>query len=523
LRLIRRSTAAAVAAGALLLLAAGPVQAINWTQLDSTTAEEISAVEYHPDGRIWFATTAGKLFSRPSGGGFALNDSFPGTQFSDIAFRPAGDVGLATADSGKLYRTSDGGANWVGPLGLTSPDHTCPGAGGPFPFALVGANLLAVEWSSATVAWVVSADRGQILKTVNAGANWTDVSRGTSGSCKIDRFVTDVAPIAGSVNDVYFVDESFGNVWRTADGLTSNAQDRADLVNCFGITMKLAVDPSSPNRIAAAGPCTGTLHWGFSSDSASTSDYVDSLSSTRIRDLDAGAGVFLAVGDAGLIEQTFDGAAVNAQPATGVLETRDWRTVDFADAARAVVGGVGGALATTDQANVPPPTPVLPTPTPTPSPAPAPAPDVLTPTVGGGTIGTSTLTPGQGTTFGVTSSEAGQAVLTFEKRFAGLKGKRKGKNVCLPKTKKRLRALREQAGSKSAYAQLLRKKACQGYQRIGTIRQQVRAGRNAIAFNGRVAGRKLSKGRYRVKLTITDAAGNTSRAETIKFKVVKKR
>jgi hypothetical protein len=515
---LRRATAATIAAAALLALTAGTAQAIAWTPLDSTTAEEIAAVEYHPDGRIWFATTGGKVYRRATAGGAFTQEASVAATFSDIAFDSTGTVGLATADTGKLYRSANGGDSWS-LVALSGYDHECPDSG-PNPSAPVTGNLLSVAWGSDTTAWVVSDQRGQIMRSTTAGAagTWSDASRTVAGACKIDAFVTDVAPVAGSVNDVYFVDENFATVWRTSDGLTSSAAERATLVNCFGITMKLAVDPASPNRLAAAGPCTGSLHWGFSSDSASTSEYVDGSATSRIRDLDAGPGVFLAVGDAGLIEQSIAGTTASSQPAGGVLATRDWRAVDFADASRAVVAGLGGALAITDQANVPPPVPAGPTP-----PAPRPRPDVAVPTVGGTSIGRGSLTPGQGTTFGFNTSEAGMAVLTFEKRFAGLKGKRKGKPTCLPKTKKRLRALRKQADSQQDYAKLLRRKSCQGYQRIGAIRQQVKAGRNTIAFNGRVAGRKLSKGHYRAKLRITDAAGNTSRAETIKFKVVAKK
>lgn len=518
--LIRQAAVAAALAVALLAASTSAAQAITWTGIDTTTSEEIAAVEYHPTGKIWFATTAGKLFSRPAGGTFALNGSFPGRQFTDIAFRPAGDIGLATADSGALYRTINGGATWSA-VNLTNSsfDHTCPfSPSPPYGASTPTANLLAVEWASNDVAWVVSADRGQVLRSVNAGANWADASRDGDGECKLRTFVTDVAPVPGSVNDVYFVDEDFGTVWRTSDGLLSNAAERAEMVNCFDVTMKLAVDPASPNRLTAAGVCTGTLHWGFSSDSGTTFDYVDSLSNARVRDLDAGAGVFLAVGDAGLIEQTFNGTTVHAQPDAGPFATRDWRTVDFADANRAVVAGIGGALVVTDQANVPPTELAGPTP-----PGGGTTPDVLRPSVGGATIGQGTLTPGQGTTFGFNASEAGLAVLTFEKRFAGLKGKRKGKRVCLPKTKKRLRTLRKQTGGGQAFAKALRSKACQGYQRIGTIRKQAKAGRNTIAFNGRVAGRKLTKGNYRAKLTVRDGAGNVSRAETIRFRVVGKK
>jgi hypothetical protein len=151
-------------------------------------------------------------------------------------------------------------------------------------------------------------------------------------------------------------------------------------------------------------------------------------------------------------------------------------------------------------------------------------PDVTRPSVLGSIgIGDRTLLPGQSTTFSFRSSEAGLAVLTFEKRFKGVKGKRKGKKTCLPATKKRLRALRKKAGTPRAYRKLLKKRSCKGWKRIGEIRQRVSAGANSIAFNGRIAGRKLTKGQYRGRLVITDAAGLASRTETIKFKVVAKK
>lgn len=144
------------------------------------------------------------------------------------------------------------------------------------------------------------------------------------------------------------------------------------------------------------------------------------------------------------------------------------------------------------------------------------------------TIGSRTLRPGQGTDFRFTSSEAGQAVLTIEKRFNGLKGRAKAKSgkrarkICLPRTKKRLRALRRQAGSQRAYRKLLRKRSCRGWRKVGEIRQRVHPGANKIAFGGRVAGRKLGRGAYRARLVVTDSAGHTSRTETLSFRVVGK-
>jgi hypothetical protein len=72
---------------------------------------------------------------------------------------------------------------------------------------------------------------------------------------------------------------------------------------------------------------------------------------------------------------------------------------------------------------------------------------------------------------------------------------------------------------KRKVAKLLRKRRCFRYRKLGEIRQAVTAGRNTIVFDGRVAGRSLRPGRYRATLVVTDAAGNVSRTERLRFKV----
>jgi hypothetical protein len=58
--------------------------------------------------------------------------------------------------------------------------------------------------------------------------------------------------------------------------------------------------------------------------------------------------------------------------------------------------------------------------------------------------------------------------------------------------------------------------------RVGTLRRSGRpAGSNAIAFSGRFRGRGLKPGRYIAVLTATDAAGNKSRARSIRFTVLR--
>jgi hypothetical protein len=128
--------------------------------------------------------------------------------------------------------------------------------------------------------------------------------------------------------------------------------------------------------------------------------------------------------------------------------------------------------------------------------------DTTPPSLSGLGIDHRTLAPGQSARFRFRSTEAGEAVLTIEKRFRGKKKKRKGKATCVAAKKRQ-------------------KKNCTGYRKIGEIRQKVKAGTNTIVFNGRIAGRRLKPGTYRAGLVVTDAAGQVSRTETVRFKVLK--
>jgi hypothetical protein len=55
-------------------------------------------------------------------------------------------------------------------------------------------------------------------------------------------------------------------------------------------------------------------------------------------------------------------------------------------------------------------------------------------------------------------------------------------------------------------------------QRGGFVRHGT-AGRNSFRFAGRVRGHRLPPGRYRLRAVATDAAGNSSRAEYVRFRI----
>ena len=149
--------------------------------------------------------------------------------------------------------------------------------------------------------------------------------------------------------------------------------------------------------------------------------------------------------------------------------------------------------------------------------------DTTRPTAGGFSAGDSTLTPGQGTRFTFNSSEAGLATLTVQKRVKGLKVRQRGRRRCLPATPRRLRALRGAPAAGGPTGGSCRQRRCRAYKRIGRIQQAVTPGRNTIVFSGRIAGRRLRPGRYRAQLVIRDSAGNLSRVETVRFRVLRRR
>lgn len=57
--------------------------------------------------------------------------------------------------------------------------------------------------------------------------------------------------------------------------------------------------------------------------------------------------------------------------------------------------------------------------------------------------------------------------------------------------------------------------------RGGFVRQG-KVGPNSFRFRGRLRGRKLKSGRYRLRVVATDPAGNSSRAEYVRFRIVRR-
>ena len=109
--------------------------------------------------------------------------------------------------------------------------------------------------------------------------------------------------------------------------------------------------------------------------------------------------------------------------------------------------------------------------------------------------------PPRGTTFFYSLSEPGAAALAIRRE---LPGRRLASKRCVKPTK---------ANAK--------RKHCTRLKLMGTLKRSGVAGANAVKFSGRLGRFALAPGRYRVTLTVVDAAGNRSKRPTLRFRIVR--
>jgi hypothetical protein len=56
----------------------------------------------------------------------------------------------------------------------------------------------------------------------------------------------------------------------------------------------------------------------------------------------------------------------------------------------------------------------------------------------------------------------------------------------------------------------------------GAFVRQGKPGSNSFRFRGRLRGRRLKPGRYRLRVTATDAAGNSSPVRYVRFRILRR-
>lgn len=106
----------------------------------------------------------------------------------------------------------------------------------------------------------------------------------------------------------------------------------------------------------------------------------------------------------------------------------------------------------------------------------------------------------RGTRISFNSSEAGTARILVTPL---LKGRKVGKR-CLKATRKRRK-----------------RKSCTRLGRATTLSRVVKAGANTIPFTGRLGGKAVKPGRYRIEVSLADSLGNRSQSQRLTVRVVK--
>ena len=97
-------------------------------------------------------------------------------------------------------------------------------------------------------------------------------------------------------------------------------------------------------------------------------------------------------------------------------------------------------------------------------------------------------------------SEAAAVSIRIERRSRG----RRVKDRCVKRTRRNRKRRR-----------------CNRFRRVGTLRQQGEAGANSRSFSGRLRGKPLKRGRYRATIVATDAQGLRSKRRRTTFRIVK--
>ena len=346
MRVIVRLCWAAAVATLLVPVGTASGQSPLWTEVPSGTGHKITAVEYHSEDRLWYATEKGEIFRRVGGVPqlqLADPDNVP---FNDIALQPGGNVAIAVGNTGTVYRTTDGAA-WSRVSGLQTLDHDC--VSGQDTLKAVSGDLLSVTWADASTVYI-SGTRRVVLRSTDAGLSFAERNKKPDVTCRtsgLEQDITDTV-FAGGLGYLVSDGDRPSQIWRTADGLATDTPGRARAVGC-GTRPRLALDPADLDRLWAVDQCSKNEAFRYSEDGGASFATVAVLGDPikGLSDVAVAPGTLIAVGDGGEILISRDGRTASRQPAGNHY----WRAVDLADGARGAIGGDDGRLLVTTSAD----------------------------------------------------------------------------------------------------------------------------------------------------------------------------
>jgi photosystem II stability/assembly factor-like uncharacterized protein len=376
---------------ALLVLPAPAALASIWTQLSTGTSESIASLAYPAREDIVFVTTDGNAFYETSSGFAEGTGIGPGTSLASVAIAPnAAAYGVAVGKQGAVYSTADGGHTWSAPA-LPAKVQTAECGEPPKEAPLGTIDLSSVRFAHPNTFYIVG-DDGIVLKSTDFGASFNEVDKGVSGeetTCVIPYHGQFLDSAWASAEVGFLISSYFGQAFESTDGLANagGTVELAEATSGFEQVAAIALDAASPNLLwtVDSGESGGSYE-RYSTDGGSSwldpifynaeGDGIGQPAGPQLSVADA-EGTTLMVGDDGTIYNSTNGVDFYERPiAPG--DTSEWRAVSLMDPADAAVGGVGGKLLVTNQANA---GPIAPSPaTPIVSPPVVSTPVVSTPT-----------------------------------------------------------------------------------------------------------------------------------------------
>ncbi len=375
-RLVQATLVAVIA----LAFAASTASAASiWSPIASGTTSEITGIEYQSDARFWFVTAQGSIFTRQPGGSFLQTRAPSSLRLTDIAFQEGGQIGIAVGDAGQVLRSIDGGASWtnVNPVGTPIPasqnDTTFADCTATDPLGNVNSVRFAGNGRVYIMGQGAQFSTSQPASAANVGAvgTWTDANRDTHGTgtptddtCRLQTsYGSGIGDAFFASNpDVFYVCTAFfGELFFTANNLATDATKKPGSCGNGGeVIRRITGDPANSNNQWAVGPGgEGTSYTAHTQDGWATEENfkIGNESAHEVGtlyDVASSGNTVVAVGNAGTILNSGDGTTFFHDPADGANATGSWRATSVASATQAAVGGVGGALLVSTQANATP-------------------------------------------------------------------------------------------------------------------------------------------------------------------------
>jgi hypothetical protein len=347
----------------------------------SGTSSTITAIEYQSDTRFWFTTASGEIWRRRADlSGFERVHG-PGASLNDVEFQPGGQIGLAVGVGGTVLRSANGGASWSPVTGI-NVSNLGDGSGNKCTINTPLGTANFVRFAGSGRAWIGGPDRqiatSQPADPANVGANgtWIDANRKVPpvalDNCYIEQPSGFADMFVTADPNVFYIASPSGDsaILSTTNLRTETTTLGGEVANGLTVAGAMAGDVGSPNRMWGVSPAPyGNSTMQYTEDGWSTSSWVRLLDESAHPwpgvgpyDVAFNGGTVLAAGNGNFVIHSTNGRDFWWNGADGA--GTDWRAVALASATQGAVGGVGGRLLLTTQANALPipitPPPVVP-------------------------------------------------------------------------------------------------------------------------------------------------------------------